>query len=124
MRISALVAALSLVASAALASSQPEAAPVGRELKAVKKRNFVCMVNDTYMSKEQIPVQVSGKTYYGCCAMCKERLAKMAEARSAVDPVSGKKVDKATAVIGRSADDSVLYFENAENLAAYNRRNK
>jgi YHS domain-containing protein len=51
--------------------------------------------------------------------MCKERLAKDAEIRSAVDPVTGNKVDKATAVIAARADGSVLYFESEETLAKY-----
>lgn len=79
----------------------------------------VCMVNDAVFEKDQIPVAVEGKTYYGCCAMCKERLAKDAEARTGVDPVSGKKVDKATAVIGVREDGSVLYFESEKTFAEY-----
>jgi YHS domain-containing protein len=121
MKISSLIVALSIVAASALASAKAESRPA---LTPVKARNLVCMVNDMYMGKEQIPVEVSGKTYYGCCPMCKERLEKNPEARSAVDPVSGKKVDKATAVIGRAADDAVVYFETAANLAAYNKRQK
>jgi YHS domain-containing protein len=77
------------------------------------------MVNDMDMGKQQIPVEVEGRTYYGCCAMCKERLAKDASARTAVDPVSAKTVDKATAVIGRKPDGSVLYFETEANLKKY-----
>ena len=56
--------------------------------------------------------------------MCKERLAKDVAAREAVDPVSGKKVDKATAVIGALADGSVLYFENDKNFDAYKKKLK
>jgi YHS domain-containing protein len=81
----------------------------------------VCMINDAAMGKDQIPVQVGKQTYYGCCAMCKERLAKDATSRFAIDPVSKKKVDKAVAVIGAQPDGKVVYFENAKNLAAYNR---
>jgi len=77
------------------------------------------MVNDMDMGKTQIPVVVEGRTYYGCCAMCKERLSKDASVRSAIDPVSGKKVDKAKAVIGKRADGSVVYFENETNLRRY-----
>lgn len=29
-----------------------------------------------FMGREQIPVSVGGKTYFGCCAMCKEKLEK------------------------------------------------
>src|SRR5262245_55931444 len=60
----------------------------------------VCMVNDQLFERDQIPVEVEGKTYYGCCKMCKKSLAEKREFRVATDPVSGKEVDKATAVIG------------------------
>jgi YHS domain-containing protein len=86
------------------------------------KPSLVCMVNDRYMGKEQIPVEVDGKTYYGCCKMCKERLAQDAAIRSAVDPVSGRTVDKAKAVIGRASNDDVLYFESQANLDKHNAR--
>lgn len=79
----------------------------------------VCMMNDRYMGTAQIPVEVDGKRYYGCCAMCKERLAKDRRARVSLDPVSGKEVDKATALIAKRADGSVLYFENEANLKKY-----
>ena len=82
----------------------------------------VCMMNDRYMGTAQIPVDVDGKRYYGCCAMCKERLARDPRARTAVDPVSGKEVDKATALIAKRADGSVLYFENEANLKKYRAR--
>ena len=67
-------------------------------------------------------MDVDGKRYYGCCAMCKERLARDPRARTAVDPVSGKEVDKATALIAKRADGSVLYFENEANLKKYRAR--
>lgn len=79
----------------------------------------VCMVNNALFQKDQIPVQVDGKTYYGCCEMCKERLAKDAAARTGIDPVTGKSVDKATAVIGALEDDSVLYFESEATFTEY-----
>ena len=80
----------------------------------------VCMVNNRAFDKDQIPVQVDGKTYYGCCEMCKKALAEREEARMSTDPVSGKQVDKAKAVIGAKADGTTLYFENEENLQKYN----
>lgn len=83
------------------------------------ERRFVCMVNDAVFEREQIPVEVDGKTYYGCCPMCKERLSTDSGARTAVDPVSGNKVDKATAVIAARPDGTVLYFESEETLARY-----
>jgi YHS domain-containing protein len=88
-------------------------------LTLVSDRSLVCMVNNQYMGRPQIPVAVEGRTYYGCCEMCKGRLAKDASARTAVDPVSGKQVDKASAVIARTAAGSIIYFENEANLVAY-----
>lgn len=79
----------------------------------------VCMINNQVFEKDQIPVEVEGKTYYGCCEMCKERLTKDPASRQAVDPVTGKTVDKATAVIGVLPDGKVLYFESAETLEKY-----
>ena len=82
----------------------------------------VCMINDASMANEQIPVAIDGKTYYGCCPMCKDRLANDAAKRVAVDPVSGKTVDKAKAVIGAAEDGAVVYFESEKNLKKYNKQ--
>jgi YHS domain-containing protein len=76
----------------------------------------VCMVTDMLFAKKQIPIEVKGKTYYGCCENCKERLGKDAEVRKAVDPVSGKQVDKATASIAAGPEGDVAYFENDANM--------
>lgn len=80
---------------------------------------YVCMVNNRVFPNAQIPVQHEGKTYYGCCPMCKERLTKDASMRYAIDPVSGAKVDKALAVIGVNAGGNVFYFETIENMNRY-----
>ena len=80
----------------------------------------VCMVNEMAMGKDQIPVEVDGKTYYGCCEMCKNTLAVNAEKRAAKDPISGKVVDKATAVIAANDAGRVFYFESEETLAKHN----
>lgn len=95
-----------------------EAAPAKTTLTLVEAKK-VCMVNNTVFAKDQIPVKVEDRTYYGCCEMCKERLAKDAAARTGVDPVSGKPVDKAKAVIAALPDGSVLYFESKANFDAY-----
>lgn len=84
--------------------------------------NRVCMVNNTVFPKDQIPVEVAGKTYYGCCEMCKGRLASNAGLREAVDPISGKSVDKAKATIGAKPDGGVLYFENEKTFQQYAKR--
>jgi YHS domain-containing protein len=108
-------------APAAAPAQDAEAAPADGVTR-VADTDKVCMMNDRYMGTAQIPVDVEGKRYYGCCAMCKERLAKDRRARVATDPVSGKEVDKATALVARRADGSVLYFENEANLKKYEAR--
>ncbi len=82
----------------------------------------VCMVNNTRFDKDQIPVAVDGKTYFGCCEMCKGRLAEDASIRQSTDPVSGKPVDKAKAVIGAKPDGKVLYFESEKTFSAYQKQ--
>lgn len=82
----------------------------------------VCMVTDMYFGKKQIPVMQNGKTYYGCCENCKETLANDSKARFAIDPVSGKSVDKATAFIVAREDNSVLYFESERTFKQYKKK--
>ena len=82
--------------------------------------NLVCMVNDAYMGKQQLEVPFEGKTYYGCCDMCKKRIPEDESVRYATDHVSHKQVDKADAVIAISGDNGkVSYFENKANYKAY-----
>jgi YHS domain-containing protein len=88
-------------------------------LKKVESKT-VCMVNEQAMGKDQIPVEVDGKTYYGCCEMCKKALADNAEKRVATDPITGKQVDKSKAVIAAQEDGRVFYFESDETLAKHN----
>jgi YHS domain-containing protein len=115
---------LALCFATLLAASASFAAENGiRPLKRVENKK-VCMITNAVFEKDQIPVPVDGKTYYGCCEMCKERLAKDASSRVAVDPVTGKNVDKATAVIAAQADGKVLYFESEKTLAQYEKGQK
>lgn len=107
---------------AVLALALSFAAFAGEEKKAPLKKvdpSKVCMINEQFMDKEQIPVKVDGKTYYGCCEMCKKALASDASKRVAIDPVSLKEVDKAKAVIGADEKGKVHYFENEENLRKF-----
>lgn len=94
---------------------------VGASLTRVTDRSLVCMVNNQFMGRPQIPVMVQGRTYYGCCEMCKGRLERDPSSRVSVDPVSGKTIDKADAIIARSDDDKTLYFESEQTFAAYTR---
>ena len=82
--------------------------------------NLVCMVNNTYMGKQQIEVPFEGKMYYGCCKMCEERIPKDESVRYAIDPQTLEKVDKATAYIVMIGDGGeVVYFENEANYTAF-----
>ncbi len=119
-RIALPLLALALAAAPAAFAQEQAAASSGPATQVETKK--VCMVNDALFQKDQIPVEVEGKTYYGCCQMCKARLAEDAAVRSSVDPVTGKTVDKATAVAGALADGTVLYFESADTLAQYNEK--
>ena len=86
--------------------------------------NLVCMVNNEYMGKEQLVVEVEGKTYYGCCEMCQERLPKDESVRYAVDPQTGEKVDKATAYIVLAGPrGEVAYFANEKNYKDFQSMN-
>lgn len=87
-------------------------------LKPVKAEN-ICMMNDKAFDKPQRAVEVEGKTYYGCCPMCAEKLQKEAAMRTAKDPVSGKEVDKASAVIGADSEGKAYYFENEKNFKKF-----
>jgi len=113
-----LLCTLILVFMAFPALAQDHAHEVDSWLKPVESQ-YVCMVNNKAFDTEQIAVDVGDKTYYGCCAMCKGKLEKSTSIRAAIDPVSGETVDKATAVIGADADNTVYYFENQENLHSF-----
>jgi YHS domain-containing protein len=117
MKSSRLVLAIALVVAAFAGVAEESSS--SDKVVAVESKN-VCMINDRSMANEQIAVDVDGKTYYGCCAMCKERLVKDESSRFAIDPVSGSKVDKAKAVIGALPGAKVLYFESLVNLERYN----
>ena len=102
------------------AASAPEVSVDG--LTRVTDRSQVCMVNNKYMGKPQIPVEVEGRTYYGCCPACKDTLANDPTSRVAIDPVTGKDVDKASAVIAYDGDGKVLYFASEDTLRTYSSR--
>lgn len=79
----------------------------------------VCMVNDEVMGKAQIRVEHEGRTYYGCCEGCVKTLKTERTARYARDPVTGKEVDKAGAVIIEGAAGEALYFESIDTASRY-----
>lgn len=108
--------------TAAAPTVTASASAAASTLVRIDDASTVCMVNDQYMGSPQIPVAVLGKTYFGCCAMCKQKLETNEAVRTAIDPVSGKRVDKANAVIARNEKGRVLYFEDESNLRRYGMR--
>jgi YHS domain-containing protein len=99
------------------ASPAAHVLPAG--LTRVTDPSQVCMVNNQYMGQPQIPIAVEGRTYYGCCPMCKDRLGNDPSARTGVDPVTGAQVDKATAVMLQDASGKILYFASEDTLRRY-----
>ena len=81
------------------------------------QNSYVCYVNNKYMGKEQIPVEVDGKTYYGCCQGCVGNLKSNEKVRLAKDPLTGEQVDKALAyiVLNPNGTSEVYYFKNEKN---------
>lgn len=121
-----LILLLALGAAAACASPSSEsarpaaaAAEATNGLVVVEDASRVCMINDTYMGQPQERVVVDGKTYFGCCPACKERLDTEPATRIARDPVTGEVVDKARAVIARDDRNAILYFASAQNVRKY-----
>lgn len=100
---------------AAQEASKEMAAPL---LKRVESQ-YVCMVTNRGYDSPQIPVAVGDKMYYGCCMGCKATLESDPLSRQSIDPVSGKTVDKASAVIGVTAELEAYYFESEENMSKF-----
>jgi YHS domain-containing protein len=85
----------------------------------VEKREYVCMMQDMVLQKPGIPIQHEGKTYYGCCEMCKARIKGAPEQYTrSVDVVTGKKIDKATAFI-YNLNGEAFYFATEANRKAF-----
>jgi YHS domain-containing protein len=97
-------------------------AALSRELTRVTDARLTCMAIDRAFDEPQRAVVAEGRTYYACCDDCRERLEGDSALRSAVDPVSKRAVDKASAVLARDAEGTLHYFESEATLAAYLRR--
>jgi YHS domain-containing protein len=99
------------------ACSQADAGPWFTEVPA----DEVCMVQKYFMGPAKMtPVALAGKTYWVCCQGCYDSLKKFPDKeRFSTDPVSGKTVDKADAVLGRARNGQIHFFENEANRAAF-----
>lgn len=85
----------------------------------IDKKEYVCMMQDMVLGKPGIPIQFEGRTYYGCCEMCKEKIKNEPQKYTkAVDPVSQKSVDKASSFI-YSVDGSAYYFNSDANRKTF-----
>ncbi len=87
----------------------------------VPERSHVCMMQDTVLPSPGLPIEHEGKTYYGCCPMCQGKMLSDPERyMKATDPVTGKRVDKATAPL-LEYQGSVLYFEEGKSRSLFER---
>ncbi|MCI0421090.1 MAG: hypothetical protein L0387_41050 [Acidobacteria bacterium] len=85
----------------------------------VDKKEYVCMMQDMVLGKAGIPIQFEGKTYYGCCEMCKEKIKNEPQKYTrATDLVSRKPVDKAVSFI-YSVDGTAYYFASDANRKTF-----
>ena len=84
--------------------------------------NKICMVDDIYQGDyPTINFSLANKTYFGCDAKAIQSLTTNADLRSAIDPVTHRKIDKASAVIAidPKRDGKVLYFESMQTFTQY-----
>jgi YHS domain-containing protein len=86
--------------------------------------SLVCMATDQVPGKPMIPIEINGKTYYGCCPKCNKRLRTDKRARTTADPMTGEPVDKASAFIIEAPVGMALYFKSAETAKKYLENNR
>ena len=93
--------------------------PEGMVTDGIVPASRVCMTQDDVYPRDLIPVEVNGETYYGCCPGCAAAIqANPDRFVWAVDPVSGRKVNKARALI-YSYRGKAYYFESRETLETF-----
>ncbi len=91
-----------------------------KPLYPVEDRRHICMRADQALKKPNIAVEIDGKTYYGL-PHCTAMMMSSPSFLFAVDPYSGKPVDKAVAIAGATENGAhVFYFESLENLRRFN----
>lgn len=87
----------------------------------VAEKNKVCMVNNFYNPMAdftEFKVKVDKKNYYGCCAMCKNKLRTSSNHRMGTDPLTNEKISKANAFIvaDKTNNGRTYYFKNKSNF--------
>ncbi|MAZ48992.1 MAG: hypothetical protein CME65_10530 [Halobacteriovoraceae bacterium] len=87
----------------------------------VTEKNKVCMVNNFYNPMAdftEFKVNVEKKSYYGCCAMCKDKLKMSSNHRMATDPLTNEKISKADAYIvaDKTNKGRTYYFKSKSNF--------
>jgi YHS domain-containing protein len=111
-----------------IAVQAPQEVPVQQNIPNIAKHvptDEVCMVNDKHMEKKQMEVPFDGKMYYGCCAMCVERIPTDESVHKATDPFTGEKIDKASAyIVSLNEEGNVAYFASEENFQKFMKDNQ
>lgn len=77
------------------------------------------------MGVKQIPIDVNGTSYFGCCQGCVEKIQKnIDDVRFGSNPLNNRKVDKASAIIVQDKNTgSVFYFDSKEDAKKFVRQN-
>lgn len=89
------------------------------ETSIVEDKSRICMMQDTVLLKSGEKIEYHGKTYYGCCPMCKQKMiAEPERYLRATDPISKKIIDKSDAFI-LNVDGNAVYFETESNRTKF-----
>jgi YHS domain-containing protein len=84
--------------------------------------SVVCMVSGIVKDKAIKPIEINGKTYWGCCGNCLTQLKNnIKNVLFAKDPVSGAMISKSGALKRLNPENKkyVLYFETDKNYELY-----
>ena len=113
--------ALLLLGGFALLFTRPASTEdaTGRPGARLTDRTRVCMLQDTVQARAGLEYEYQGKKYYLCCGGCLAAFQANAEQYStAVDPVTGTKMDKAIAPI-YAYRGHAYFFASEESLATF-----
>lgn len=90
----------------------------------IDDKKFVCMMQDSLQVKPGEPIEIDGKTYYGCCPMCAEKMkTDPSKYTKAKDPVTGEIVDKSSSYIFAYQGDA-YYFKSEANRERFSKNPK